>query len=84
MERGAAVLVGGFDVGAIGKKFFCLGEASEDLLLFGVAGGLVELLDECGGVGDIERDGGRLQFVVGRVLSILGILLVYGRQQGET
>ena len=45
VECGAAVLVGGFDVGSIGEEFFRFGEAGEDVSLFGLAGGLVELLD---------------------------------------
>lgn len=78
MEGGAAVLVGGFDVSAVSEDLFGFSEAVEDVLLFGFAGGLVELLNERGGAGDVDFDGGFFQLVVGCVL-VVGIgLRIFG------
>jgi hypothetical protein len=72
VECGSAVLVCRFHVCAVCDQLFGFGEPVEDWLLFGFASGLVELLDEWRGVRDIEGDGGGVQFVVWRLLSVGG------------
>jgi len=57
VEGGTTVLVGGLEVGAGLDELFGFGKAVEDGLLFGLAGGLIERLDERGGFGDVELDG---------------------------
>lgn len=62
VEGGAAVGVGGFDVGAAVEDLFGLGDAGEGGLHLGLACGFVEFLDERRGVCQIELNSGRRQF----------------------
>jgi hypothetical protein len=83
VKGGSAVLVGGLDVSAVRDELLRFGEAIEEGLLFGLAGSLVQLLDEWRGVRDVEGYGCGCKLVVGDVWRVIGCFVESVRLSGS-